>query len=274
MHVYFIFFIALCLSSYNSGLYSFHSVVFFMTVCTARIDLGFLLETSSTAMRNGNRYYTRFLRKIVQVFTITKDTTRVGIVTYATRTYGNIAFTESYTRRLVYSAISRIRQLDRGRRLGKALTYARTYLFKGKPQCGRRRILVVLTAGGSTDKVRQAKEGLQKAGVEIFVVGVGGVSRRTLMQVATDRQQIFKIQFAQLHTIVNTLKERMCYSPGKYSFSLLLSLFHTIKHKSPAPLNKKKVSVKENEYFPKKTATPSKSKLVFVTQSSNFGDFT
>lgn len=118
MHVYFIFFIALCLSSYNSGLYSFHSVVFFMTVCTARIDLGFVLETSSTAMRNGNRYYTRFLRKIVQVFTITKDTTRVGIVTYATRTYGNIAFTGSYTRRLVYNAISRIRQLGRGRRLG------------------------------------------------------------------------------------------------------------------------------------------------------------
>ncbi|XP_044174222.1 uncharacterized protein LOC122957851 [Acropora millepora] len=184
-----------------------------MTVCTARIDLGFLLETSSTAMRNGNRYYTRFLRKIVQVFTITKDTTRVGIVTYATRTYGNIAFTGSYTRRLVYNAISRIRQLGRGRRLGKALTYARTYLFKGKPQCGRRRILIVLTAGGSTDKVRQAREGLQKAGVEIFVVGVGGVSPRTLMQVATDRQHIFKIQFAQLHTIVNTLKDIMCYSP-------------------------------------------------------------
>ena len=228
-----------------------------MAVCNARIDLGFVLESTTTAMRNGNRYYTRFLRKIVQVFTITKHTTRLGIVTYATRTFGNIAFAESYTRRRVYNAISRIRQLGRGRRLGKALTYARTYLFKGKPQCGRRRILIVLTAGGSTDEMRQAREGLQKAAVEIFVIGVGGVSRQTLMQVATDRQHMFKIKFAQLHTIVNTLKDIICYSPGKYSFSLLLLLlllllFHTIKHKSCRDMDSrtvKKLSVKGNECF-------------------------
>jgi len=101
------------------------------------------------------------------------------------------------------------------RRLGRALYYARRYLFRAKPQCGRRRILIVLTAGGSIDGVRRPAAALQGAGVEIFMVGVGGVSSRSLLQVTTDRKHIFAVGFTQLLTIIRTLKDRICYSPGK-----------------------------------------------------------
>ena len=58
---------------------------------------------------------------------------------------------------------------------------------------------------------------LQRAGVECFVVGLGRVIGRSLQRLTTDRHHVFVVGFTQLYTIVRTLKDRICYSPGKGS---------------------------------------------------------
>ena len=135
------------------------------------------------------------------------------MVTYASRSRKIIRFNGAYTRRRIYNTIGRIRALGRGTRLGRALTYTRLNLFRGKPKCGRRRVLIVVTTGGrSLDRVRKPAEALKGAGVEIFMVGRIG---RSLLRVTTDRKHVFVVRSTRLLSIVRTLKDRICYSPGK-----------------------------------------------------------
>lgn len=157
------------------------------------------------------------MRETIRRFTISRRATRIGVVTYASRARPIFDFSRSYTLGRIYSAIRRIRSLRGRRRLGRALYYTKRYLFRGKPQCGRRRILIVLTAGQSIDRVRRPAVALQGAGVECFVVGLGRVSGRSLQRLTTDRHHVFVVGFTQLYTIVRTLKDRICYSPGKGS---------------------------------------------------------
>ena len=196
------------------------SVILFLyfLVCTAKIDLGFLIDASTTVLRSRSQNYqqvVKFLRGLLRYFKVSKTTTRFGIVAYSSRTSTVISFSRAYTRRQIYKAVLRLKELGGRRQLGKALTYARTHLFRGKPQCGRRRILIVLTAGGSVDQVRGPSMSLLASGVEIFMIGVGRVSNPTLFQVATDRRHAFVIGFQQLYTIAKTLKDNICFSSGK-----------------------------------------------------------
>ena len=74
---------------------------------------------------------------------------------------------------------------------------------------------MVLMAGSSVDQVRRPAFALKAAGVEIFAINVGSVSGSTLLQVATDKRHVFAVGFRRLNTIAKSLKDRICYSPGK-----------------------------------------------------------
>lgn len=178
-------------------------------------------------MRSQSRQIKQFLRETVRRFTISTRAARIGLITYAYHAVGLLRFTGGYTRGLVNNAINRIRILSGQRRLGSALYYAKQYLFVGNPQCGRRRILIILTAGRSVDGVLRPAQSLQGAGVEIFMVDAGTVGSHTLFRVATDRHHVFRVAFAKLFTILRPLKEKICYSPG--GFVLLSENYHRIK---------------------------------------------
>ena len=200
-------------------LFSFVSILhssFLSVVCTARIDLGFLIEATSSVMRSGSHQIKQFLREIVRRFTISTSAARMGLMSFASRAVGLLRFTESYSRRLVNNAIDGIRILNGGRRLGSALHNAKQYLFYGSPRCGRRRILICLSAGASIDQVQRPAVALQGAGVEVFMIAVGAVDSRTLLQVAADKQHVFRVGFTKLYTILRTLKDKICYSPGEF----------------------------------------------------------
>ena len=92
--------------------------------------------------------------------------------------------------------------------------FVKRYLFQGKPTCGRRRVLVLVTAGVSRDDVVRPARILHAAGVEVYTVGVGRVSVRYLRKIATDRFHVFSANVGSLLTIVRTLKDKMCHSPG------------------------------------------------------------
>ena len=173
-------------------------------------------------MRSQSRQVKRFLVEMVRHFTISTRATRIGLMSYASRAIGLLKFTGSYSQRLVNNAIYRIRALRGGRRLGDALNSAKQFLFSKFPQCGRRRVLICLTAGASIDQVRKAAVALQGAGVELFMVGVGRVDRETLLQVATDSAHVFMVGYTRLHTIIKTLKDRICYSPGRFLLESLV----------------------------------------------------
>ena len=203
----------------SATLWSFvaHYLYFLLSaVCTARVDLGFLIDATSSARRYIRRVV-RFVRETVRRFTIASSATRIGVVAYASRARRIMGLSGANSRRSIYNAVGRIRILRGGRRLGRGLSYTKLYLFRGKPQCGRRRVLIVLAAGRSLDRVRRPANVLKGVGVEIFAIGLGRVSRRSLLKVTTDTKHVFAAGVTRLLSIVRTLKDRICYSPGKFT---------------------------------------------------------
>ena len=200
----------------------FHvSIIIFLvsTVCTARIDLGFLIEGTSTFLRSGSQKHQnviQFIRETARRFKISQKATRIAIITYAFRPKSIITFTGSHTLERIYGALNGIRAHGGRGRLGSALYYAKQTLFGKKPRCGRRRVLIVVSGGASMDQVRRPAIALQGAGVEIFMVGVGRVDTRILLKVATDSAHVFLVGFTRVNTIIRTLKDRICYSPGRF----------------------------------------------------------
>lgn len=183
------------------------------------------MEATSTAMGSGRRHYKyviQFIRKIAQQFKISRGAARVGILSFAYNTNRLLGLSGSYTLEQIYNAVNQMRTLSGRRRLGNALYYAKRYLFAGRPQCGRRRILIVLTIGSSTDQVQRSALSLQGAGVEIFMIGVGSVRSGILSKVAADTQHIFMVGFTQLYTIVKSLRDRICRYPGELVLVLLI----------------------------------------------------
>lgn len=190
------------------------------TVCRARIDLGFLIDGSR---QSGTATFVRiiqYVKETVRRFDVQRTQVRIGLALFASRQRLIFGFSRSPSRAQVYREVGNLRLLRRRRRrTAEALLYAKRYLFSGKPKCGRRRVLILLTTGTSRDNVIRPARILHAVGVEVYAIGVGRVSVRYLRKIATDRYHVFSVSGRRLITIVRTIKDRMCYSPGKSSIS-------------------------------------------------------
>ena len=184
-------------------------------VCRARIDLGFLVDASLSKF--SSRVILQYIKETVRRFKISSTGVRIGIVTYTSRPTLVMRFGRTYARLQIYRVVNRIRLRGRGGRyLGRALAYTGRYLFIGKPRCGRRKVLIVLTTGESRDRIRLPALRLFASGVEIYAIGIGRVRRRSLLQIAAASTHVFNVGARRLVSITRTIKDRICSSPGKY----------------------------------------------------------
>ena len=162
------------------------------------------------------------MKETVRRFNVQSSQTRIGLTLFASRQRPIFGFRRSHSRAQVYQELKRLRLLRGGtRRTARALMFVKRFLFRGKPTCGRRRVLVLVTTGVSRDDVVRPARILHAAGVEVYTVGVGRVSVRYLRKIATDRFHVFSANVGSLLTIVRTLKDKMCHSPGRSAQSLL-----------------------------------------------------
>ena len=182
-------------------------------VCRARIDLGLLVDASPG--RFSSRVIRQYIKETIRRFEVSRTKVRVGIVLFTSRPTLMMSFARTYARAQIYSAVDRLQIRRRGGRyLGRALTYTRRYLFRGKPRCGRRRVLIVLTSGTSRDRIRRPARRLQASGVEIYAIGIGSVRRRFLLQIATGSRHVFNVGARRLVSITRIVKDRICSPPG------------------------------------------------------------
>ena len=204
----------------------FESLLALSTVCRARIDLGFLVDGSRLVSTATFVRITEYVKETVRRFDVQRTQTRIGLVLFAERPRLVLPFSRSYSRAQVYKEIARLRQLSGTRRnTGQALLYAKQSLFSGKPRCGRRRVLVLVTTGTSRDDVVIPARNLHALGVEVYSVGVGRVGINYLRKVTIDRYHVFVVTARRLVTIVRTVKDKMCYSPGKMLIFFFVIVF-------------------------------------------------
>ena len=116
--------------------------IFFLTVCRARLDLGFLIDGSGSIERSGRGNFRRclnFVKRFVASFTVSPRYTRVGVVLFSSRRWLIFNFNRYRNKRQIFRAIDAIRYPRGGTRIGSALRFVKYRLFRGS----RRRKVII-----------------------------------------------------------------------------------------------------------------------------------
>lgn len=195
--------------------------VWFLVVCTTRLDLGFVIDGSRAYGRRNFKRCMQFVKNLVRVFTISARFTRVGVVLYSSRPYKLFGFGRYGNRHGVVRAIGRMRYLRGRARTGRALRYARRYLF-GRSK--RRKVLIVMTGRKSGDNVHGPARGLRRAGIDVISLGFGKrYSTGQLKAMASSRRNVFTAGFTNLVSVVRAIKKKACGTAGEPTVCCVLT---------------------------------------------------
>ena len=187
--------------------------LFSYPVCQACIDLAFVIDASGSIEASGRGNFKRclnFVKRLVASFKISPRYARVGAVVYSSKARKMFGFKRYFKKRELMKAIDRIPYLRRGTRTGYALWYAQRYLFRGqRRRC--KRILIVMTDGRSSDRVRSRAKALHRSGINTFAIGIGkNYNMRQLIQIASSKRNVYVARFRNLPNIVRVIKSKAC----------------------------------------------------------------
>ena len=201
-------------SVYFSPAFQFIYFSLLISVCKAKVDLGFLVDASGSIEMYGKGNYQRvkdFVKEVAGSFIISRRGTHVGVVVFASRPEPVFQFNTYYSRRGVMNAIQKMPYINGGTRIGLAIRRATRYLFRPQPHPGRKKVLVVLTDGISYDDVIVPARRLRRTGVSIYALGVGlKYSRRQLKKIAGTPRHVFTSKFATLRSAARKIVSRIC----------------------------------------------------------------
>ncbi|XP_046856051.1 vitrin-like [Xenia sp. Carnegie-2017] len=147
-------------------------------ICQDSIDLGFVLDGSSSIGPDKFRQILTFVKRLLDNFKILPQNTRVSVIKYSSKSTLEIKFLQMFAfKQELHWAIDSIDYCGGGTRTGAALRKARTEMFQKRngarsPQDAKK-VLIVLTDGRSLDSIRQPAKRLKKQGVVIYTIGVG-----------------------------------------------------------------------------------------------------
>ncbi|XP_028390639.1 matrilin-2-like [Dendronephthya gigantea] len=149
-----------------------------LTICAKKIDLGFVMDSSSSIGHYNFNQTKLFIKDFTDYFKISENGTRVSVITYATWPTLQFGFSRKFTTRQdLYSEIDNIPYTGYwGADTERALTKAYIDMFdtqNGARISGIKRILIVFTDGRSSGNVYYPSQQLKNMGVVIFSIGVG-----------------------------------------------------------------------------------------------------
>lgn len=183
-------------------------------MCKIGVDLGFLVDGSGSIEYQGKGNFGRmlnFIKSVISFFQVSQGKSRIGFVLFSSQPIPVFGLKRYSSKAEVLRAIDRIRYPRGGTKIGKALDFARSYLFGGRNPRRRKRVLVLLTDGISQDRVRQPASRMKATGAEVFAIGLGKKYRRTqLLQMATDQNHVLTVSFSLLMSIILKLKNQVC----------------------------------------------------------------
>lgn len=200
----------------------------FVVECKRRIDVGFLIDVSSGVGRANVVYIRRFVTKLISRFTVHSRYTRIGVVIYSTRSRKLIGFSHGNKSGYVTKIINRVKYIGGRSYTGRALYYVKKYLFSGRPKCGVKRVLIVISSV-SRDRITRPSKALTGIGVETFVIVTNVKAYRQLRIIATTRTHVIMTSYRSIIKVVlNRLAKRICKHPiGKSNsvYQLKVSFF-------------------------------------------------
>uniref|UniRef100_UPI00398F0341 cochlin n=1 Tax=Pristiophorus japonicus TaxID=55135 RepID=UPI00398F0341 len=180
--------------------------------CYNSVNLGFLIDGSSSVGDVNFHMVLNFISEIVKPFDIHQIGAKVGAVqfTYDQRT--EFDFAEYLTKDEVLNAISNIPYWSGGTATGEAITYATKNLF-GKLKNNNLNVLIVITDGQSYDDVTVPATVAHQSGTIVYSVGISWAMQDELDAMASepkDSHSFFVRDFPVVNKIVPDILKGIC----------------------------------------------------------------
>lgn len=181
--------------------------------CYNSVNLGFLIDGSSSVGEGNFRLVLDFLSSIARSFDISDVGARIGAVQFTYDQRLEFGLYDYPAKEAALRALQGIPYMSGGTATGDAITYTAQNLFMpGRARPGRN-VLVVITDGQSYDDVRGPALVAQKEGITIFSVGVAWAPVDDLRAMASepkDSHTFFTREFTSLQQFTQPLVRGIC----------------------------------------------------------------
>ncbi|KAM4664442.1 cochlin [Discoglossus pictus] len=181
--------------------------------CYNSVNIGFLIDGSSSVGDLNFRLVLEFIASVVRAFEVSDVGAKIGAVqfTYDQRT--ELGFNDFSTKEEVLRAVRGIRYMSGGTATGDAINFAVRNLFQPTKDGHNKNFLVIITDGQSYDDVRGPAISAHREGVTVFSVGVAWAPLEDLKDMASEPKNshtFFTREFPGLEQIVPSIIRGIC----------------------------------------------------------------
>ncbi|CAN9501945.1 unnamed protein product [Ophioblennius macclurei] len=179
--------------------------------CYNSVNIGFLIDGSSSVGHTNFELVLDFLIGIVRNFDVSDVGSRIGAVQFTYDQRLEFGLFDHPNKEDAIDALKRIPYMSGGTSTGSAIAYASQSLFR---QAGRgRNFLIVVTDGQSYDDVRGPAMAAHRQGITVFSVGVAWAPLDDLRSMSSEPKEdhtFFTREFTGLNDFIQPLVRAVC----------------------------------------------------------------
>ncbi|KAF7211209.1 cartilage matrix protein [Nothobranchius furzeri] len=190
-------------------------------LCKTRpTDLVFIVDSSRSVRPSEFEQVKVFLAKVIEGLDVGPNTTRVGVVNYASRVKNEVSLKTHRTKTGLIKAVTKIEPLSTGTMTGLSIQFALNVAFSeaegARPKSPDiSKVAIIVTDGRPQDNVKDVAQRARDAGIEIFAIGVGRVDMTTLRQMASeplDDHVDYVESYSVIEKLTKKFQEAFCVS--------------------------------------------------------------
>ncbi|XP_035530412.1 matrilin-3-like [Morone saxatilis] len=182
------------------------------------IDLVFIIDSSRSVRPAEFEKAKEFLQDMVDSLEIGSDTTRVGLVNYASTVQIEFMLKTYVEKSALKQALARVEPLASGTMTGMAIKTAMEKAFTG--DAGARstsmniaKVAIIVTDGRPQDKVEEVSAAARASGIEIYAVGVDRADMMSLRLMASppyDDHVFYVETYGVIEKLTSKFRETLC----------------------------------------------------------------
>jgi len=182
---------------------------------STKVDLVFVVDSSVSVGKNDFKQGIEFVKELTNLFSISKTSTRVGLLTFNTYPYTNFKLNRYTSKEDVMKALDNVSYRQGGTYIGRALFKTnKDMIFRSEPDVAK--VVIVMSDGRSFDGVTTPVSLLTAKKVTMVSLGIGRsrqLGAKTLLQLANGvKDNYYSIEsYDQLKNYFASISKRLAY---------------------------------------------------------------
>ncbi|XP_063803518.1 cochlin isoform X1 [Pseudophryne corroboree] len=190
-----------------------HEQLLCSKTCYNSVNIGFLIDGSSSVGDQNFRLMLEFMSNIVRAFEVSDVGAKVAAVQFTYDQRMEFGLNDYVSKDDVLRALYNIRYMSGGTATGDAINYVVRSVFQSGKAGPNKNFLVIITDGQSYDDVRGPAIAAHRAGITVFTVGVAWAPLEDLKDMASEPKNhhtFFTREFPGLENIVPSIIRGIC----------------------------------------------------------------